>query len=58
MLNKKIDSGSFLFTDWMDLWFSYRRHIDRLQDALQRMEVSLLCAQETCFQGFSSYKSF
>lgn len=44
--------------DWLDLWVSDRRHSNRIQDALQRMEINLLHAFETSLQRISSNQSF
>lgn len=37
-----------LKSGWLDLWFSYRRYPDWVQNALSWMEVSVLHAKKSC----------
>lgn len=46
----------FSIVDWVDLWIGYRRYFDWLENAFQRMEVSVWYAREACCQGICSYK--
>lgn len=49
--------GCFLL-DWLDIRVGDGRHLNRFQDALQRMEVNLLHAFEACIQRVCTNQPF